>query len=253
MRLSRKEETRQEKFDGIWSNELKLIFNDIAEKYEYANAFISFGLWKRTRQKFVKSMNLPNGVQVLDVCAGTNAVGIDLLLRDPNLNITAIDRSQEMQRIGGKRASERGFSIKSVISDVHKLPFTDDSFNIVTLEAATRHLEVAKVFGEILRVLEPGGCFYHCDLVKPKNRIVAFFYYNYLRIMIPVTSQIFFRTTEFLGMKEKVLQLRDYFIEAIHIFYTSNELSEILEEVGFKDIEVEHMLGGMVAVHKAKK
>ena len=253
MQLSRKEERRQEKLGGIWDNELKLVFDDIAEKYEHANAFISFGLWKRMRQKFIKWMNLSNGAQILDVCAGTNSVGIDLLLKNPSLNVTAVDRSQGMQRIGTQRASELNLSIKSVISDVHALPFSDNSFDIVTLEAATRHLEVNKAFEEILRVLKPGGHFYHCDLVKPKNQVVGFLYYNYLRIMIPVTSIIFFRTTGFLGMKESVIQLRDYFIEAIHIFYTSDELSEILEELGFKEIEAKHMLGGTVAIHKSKK
>ena len=41
--------------------------------------------------------------------------------------------------------------IHSVIGDVHKLPFPDNHFDVVTLQWATRHLRVKQVFDEIRR------------------------------------------------------------------------------------------------------
>ena len=253
MELKTKERLRRTKLDSYWDNDLKLVFNDIAERYDKANDFFSFGVWTRLRRKFVAWADVPKNSKVLDVCAGTNAVGIDLLLKGPTLDVTAIDRSEEMQRIGTQRAQQSGFKIKSVIQDVHSLPFNDKTFSGVTLENATRHLEVKKVFEEIYRVLEPGGYFYHHDLVKPSNPVVSLFYNGYLRVMVPLTTFAFFRTEKFLGLRHSVFKLTNYFIEAINIFYTSDELTLLLEEIGFRDIEVRSLMGGTVGFHKARK
>ncbi|KKL15287.1 hypothetical protein LCGC14_2507100, partial [marine sediment metagenome] len=164
-----------------------------------------------------------------------------------------IDRSEEMQRIGAERARKKGFKIKSVIKDVHDLPFEDNNFSGITLENATRHLEVKRVFEEIYRVLEPGGYFCHHDLVKPSNPVVSFFYNGYLRVMVPLTTLAFFRTKKFLGFRQSALKLSNYFIEAINIFYTSDELTLLLEETGFRNIEVRSLMGGTVGFHKAQK
>lgn len=251
--VAKKEELRLERLDAYWSSDLKDVFNDIAERYDSANDFFSFGLWNFFRRRFVKRVKATQGAKVLDVCAGTNAVGIDLLLANPTLEVTAIDRSEGMQRIGATRAHDKGLQIKSIIADVHTLPFDDDTFDIVTLEAATRHLEVKRVFAEIHRVLKPGGHFYHHDLVKPANPVIAFLYYNYLRLMIPITTLTFYRKNEFLGMRKRALKLSAYFIEAINIFYTANELSTLMREAGFENVTAKSWVAGTVAAHDGKK
>ena len=251
--LGSKEQVRRKRLDSYWDNDLKLVFEDIAGNYDTANDFFSFGIWTRLRRKFVAWANISRNSKVLDVCAGTNAVGIDLLKRDSTLEVTAIDRSEGMQRIGGERAGKAGFSIKSIVKDVHELPFEDSSFDAVTLENATRHLEVLKVFKEVYRVLRPGGHFYHHDLVKPQNPVISLLYNGYLRVMVPLTTVIFFRAKKFLGLKGKALGLSSYFIEAINIFYTPKELSAILEEAGFRDVKVKTLMAGTVAFHGAKK
>src|SRR3990172_2929816 len=134
MAVGQKELLRREKFGDYWNHELKLVFEDIAARYDAANGFFSLGIWNLIRRRFVRTVSLPPGSKVLDVCAGTNAVGIDLLLRNPELEITALDRSEAMQRIGTARALERGLRIESVISDAHSLPFPDNSFDAVTTE-----------------------------------------------------------------------------------------------------------------------
>ena len=49
------------------------------------------------------------GERVLDVCAGTSAIGIALLKREPTLEVHAIDRSAAMQEVGRQRADALGF------------------------------------------------------------------------------------------------------------------------------------------------
>ena len=56
---------------------------------------------------------------MLDVCAGTNAVGIALLAREPSLDVHAMDRSAEMQAVGQERAHARGFHIVITSYSIH--------------------------------------------------------------------------------------------------------------------------------------
>jgi ubiquinone/menaquinone biosynthesis C-methylase UbiE len=128
--------------------------------------------------------------KVLDVCAGTNAIGVALLKREPTLDVHAMDRSAEMQAVGQENAKALGFTIKSTIGDVHTLPFPDNHFDVVTLQFASRHLRVREVFSEILRVLKPGGHFHHSDMLRPRNPIVKNLYYAYLRTCLNFTSLI---------------------------------------------------------------
>ena len=169
------------------------------------------------------TMDLEKGDRVLDVCAGTNAVGIALLKREPGLEVHAMDRSAEMQEVGRRRAEALGMRIESVIGDVHTLPFPDNHFDIVTLQWATRHLRVKQVFGEILRVLKPNGRFYHCDMLRPANPLVETLYYSYLRLCLNVTASS--------SAAASAHGLKRYFINALEMFYSADELSPLLREL----------------------
>src|SRR3990172_11144430 len=176
-----KENAREKAFSSIWTNDLDAVFSDVAGYYDRANNYASLGLLNRLRHRFVSTIDLQPGDKVLDVCAGTNIIGIDLLKRQPSLDVYAVDRSVAMQEVGRNLAQQHGFTIKGSICDVHQLPFPDNYFDVVTLQWATRHLRVIKVFSEINRVLKPGGYFYHCDMLRPANKVVEEFYYLYLK------------------------------------------------------------------------
>ncbi|MDD1625997.1 MAG: hypothetical protein LUQ26_00760 [Methylococcaceae bacterium] len=59
------------------------------------------------------------------------------------------------------------------------------------MQFASRHLKIAHMFGEINRVLKPGGHFYHCDMLRPSNRVVEKLYYAYLRLCLSGTGFLF--------------------------------------------------------------
>jgi len=44
-----------------------------------------------------------------------------------------------------------------------------------------------------------------------------------------------------------------YFIDAIRLFYSTEELSLLLAELGFSNVSGRSLLGGTVAIHKACK
>jgi demethylmenaquinone methyltransferase/2-methoxy-6-polyprenyl-1,4-benzoquinol methylase len=240
------EEARERAFRAIWNNEIDAVFSDVAEYYDRANVYATLGLIDRLRRRFLSTMEIRPGARVLDVCAGTNALGLDLLARQPDLEVCAVDRSRAMQRVGRRLAEGRGLRIDSVICDVHELPFPDDHFDVVTLQWATRHLRALKVFAEIRRVLKPGGRFYHCDMLRPPAKVVEQLYCFYLRICLALVSRAF-------ASGAAALRCRDYFVDAIRMFYSVAELSSALSELGFAEVVGRPLLAGTVGFHAARK
>jgi demethylmenaquinone methyltransferase / 2-methoxy-6-polyprenyl-1,4-benzoquinol methylase len=248
-----KEAQRKEKLERFWESDIQSVFSDVAEQYDVANDFASFGTWRRVQSQFIQTIQLFDDAEVLDLCAGTNAVGIDLLSKNGTIKLTAADQSEAMQKTGAARAAKKGFSIKSVITNAHDLPFDDNHFDVVTLKAATRHLEVPVAFRQVFRVLKPGGRFFHCDLAKPKSRLLTAIYKAYWMTMLPLTAWVFFRGGRFFKSKKEGVGGSQYFVDAIDLFYTPEEMTAVLEATGFKNIKVKLLFGGTVAIHQAQK
>jgi demethylmenaquinone methyltransferase/2-methoxy-6-polyprenyl-1,4-benzoquinol methylase len=233
--LASREAVREQRFADVWNNDLNDAFADIARYYDRANEIAALGLWSTFLKRFMQT-----------VCAGTNAIGVALLKREPTLDVHAMDRSAEMQAVGQQNAKALGFTIKSTIGDVHVLPFPDNHFDVVTLQFASRHLRVREVFSEILRVLKPGGHFHHSDMLRPRNPIVKNLYFGYLKACLNFTSLI-------VGSSPAATRFKQYFIDALDLFYTAEELSIVLRELGFVQVSVDKVFHGMIGFHRAVK
>ncbi len=239
-----KESVREQAFANIWSNEINKVFADVAGYYDRVNRVASLGLIDWFRDSFISTIELKPQQRVLDVCAGTNAVGIALLRKQPSLKVHAVDRSEEMQHVGQQQANAEGFHIDSTISDVHELPFPDNHFDVVTIQFASRHLRLITVIKEIKRVLKPGGHFYHSDMLRPGNRVVAEAYFAYLTACVSLVAWVFKSNQHALGCKE-------YFVDALRLFYSPEEMTQLLYDQGFTAVSCKSLLGGVVGSHKA--
>ena len=241
-----REIAREQQFNDVWSRELNDVFADVAPYYDRANFVASLGMWDKFLREFMSTVDVRPGERVLDVCAGTNAIGIALLKREPTLEVHAIDRSAAMQEVGQRNAKALGLQIRSVIDDVHTLPYPDNHFDLATLQFASRHLRVRRVFSEIRRVLKPGGRFYHCDMLRPANPVVEQLYYAYLRFCLNFTGFLF-------RSGPAALNCREYFINALQMFYTPAELSDVLEDLGYCNVSSKTVFAGMLGFHRAVK
>ncbi|GMR21641.1 MAG: bifunctional demethylmenaquinone methyltransferase/2-methoxy-6-polyprenyl-1,4-benzoquinol methylase UbiE [Gammaproteobacteria bacterium] len=239
-----RESIREQAFASIWSNEINNVFADVAGYYDRVNRVASLGLIDWFRKSFISTIEVKPQQRVLDVCAGTNAVGIALLRKQPSLKVHAVDRSEEMQRVGQKQANAQGFHIDSTITDVHTLPFPDNHFDVVTIQFASRHLRLITVIKEIKRVLKPGGHFYHSDMLRPGNKLVEKAYFAYLTACVSVVAWVFKSNKYALGCKK-------YFVDALRMFYSPEEMTQLLYDQGFTAVSSKSLLGGVVGSHKA--
>jgi SAM-dependent methyltransferase len=96
------------------------------------------------------------GARVLDVAAGTGNASIPAALA--GAHVTASDLTPELLEAGRRRAETAGVELEWVEADAERLPFEDESFDVVMSSIgamfAPHHQLVAD---ELIRVCRPGG------------------------------------------------------------------------------------------------
>ena len=244
----KREFIRASLFADTWRDLIPEVFRDVPAYYDRGNAVASLGSCARWSNTFATAVGrrLRPGAKLLDVCSGTHDVPLRLLTLDPSLEIHAVDRSVHMTAEGQRRAGARNLTIHARVCDAHALPFDDDTFDAVTLQFASRHLEIIKTFREIHRVLKPGGIFCHNDMLRPASRVVEAPYLIYLRFSVWFTAKLFCSSTE----SRKCV---GYFANAIRHFYRPRELAALLEGIGFVNVESRDFLAGVMSYHIVRK
>ena len=142
-----KETKREQMFSHYWKNDLDPVFTDVASYYDNANQVASLGLWNWFLRHHMDLVETQPNMRSLDICAGTNAVGIALLKKEPTLEAYALDRNVAMQTVGRQRARDRDMHIRASIGDVHKLPYPDNHFDLVVAMGVIEKSGARKPFG----------------------------------------------------------------------------------------------------------
>jgi ubiquinone/menaquinone biosynthesis C-methylase UbiE len=111
----------------------------------------------------------PQG-SVLDIGCGTGSFAA-LVAKDANYRVSAVDPAKNMIAECGKHAMEAGVKVDFRIASAGRLPFADESFDMVFSNGALHHWQdpVAGL-NEIHRVLKPGGRVMINDLHKNVDR-----------------------------------------------------------------------------------
>lgn len=108
-------------------------------------------------EHIVSCINPKKTYTVLEAAAGTCICGRSLA---PIVkNVTCLDMTTAMLAVGKSEAEKQGFcNISFVQGDAEKLPFSDNSFDIVISRLAFHHFSDPKrCFSEMARVLKTGG------------------------------------------------------------------------------------------------
>ncbi|MDX6368697.1 MAG: hypothetical protein QOG93_199 [Gaiellaceae bacterium] len=108
--------------------------------------------------RLVDACGVGAGMRVLDVAAGTGNASIPAAQR--GAQVTASDLTPELLEAGRRRADAEGSQLEWVEADAERLPFDDESFDVVMSSIgamfAPHHQAVAD---ELVRVCRPGGTF----------------------------------------------------------------------------------------------
>ena len=145
---------------------VRAMFDAIAPRYDLVNRIMTFRLDVRWRRRTVRDLALEQGSVVLDLAGGTGDLCIDL--RRAGHAPISIDLSY------GMLAADRSGAPR-VQGDILRLPFSDATADGVTCGFALRNLtDLPTFFGELARVVRPGGRIALLDVGIPKNRLIRF-------------------------------------------------------------------------------
>ena len=224
--------------------QVTLMFDRIAQKYDNLNRVLSLGLDKGWRKRLIKLIREQKAVHVLDVATGTGDVAI-ALSKIPNLKIDAVDLSTQMLAVQDKQLDKLKLKdrIKLHVADAEKLPF-DTQFDAVTVAFGIRNFANLQTgLYEMYRVLKPSGCLYILETSKPKIFPMRQAHYIMSRVLIPSMGKIF---SEDKGAYA-------YLGESAAHFPNGKEMCNKLQEVGFSRVTHKPLTGGVVTLYTAQK
>jgi demethylmenaquinone methyltransferase/2-methoxy-6-polyprenyl-1,4-benzoquinol methylase len=124
------------------------------------------------------------------------------------------------------------------------LPFPDRSFTVITIGYGLRNVpDLPQSLREIRRVLAPGGRVLSLDFNRPSNPLVRAAYLAYLTV---VGSALGFALH---GDPDTYR----YIPESIRNYPGAVGVARMMEEMGFADVRVVRVLGGLMAIHTARR
>lgn len=163
------------------------MFTAIAPRYDLLNHLLSANVdklwWRRTARRFAEILARPDA-RVLDLCCGTGDMAFALRRQAPQAEITGADFSHSMLVLASKKNSREG-SIRWIEADALRLPFSDQSFDLVTSAFGFRNLaDYGAGLREIFRVLRPGGECGILEFSEPKG-MMGRLYDVYFKSVLP--------------------------------------------------------------------
>jgi ubiquinone/menaquinone biosynthesis C-methylase UbiE len=98
--------------------------------------------------------------RALELGCGTGFFTLNLKLAGVLDDAHVTDLSPGMVDVALRNARSLGFAIEGRVADAERLPYDDDSFDLVVGHAVLHHIpDVGSALREVLRVLRPGGRF----------------------------------------------------------------------------------------------
>ena len=220
------------------------VFHSVASKYDLMNDFMSFGLHRIWKAFTIGAANVFAGQRILDIAGGTGDLAFAL---SKKVGLTGevwlSDINSSMLTVGRDRLIDQGSLLPCVQLDAENIPFPDNYFDLVTVSFGLRnmtHKEIA--LKEMCRVIRPGGKTMILEFSKP------------VQILQPIYDWYSFKVLPWLGKQvARDAASYQYLAESIRMHPDQEVLKQMMLDVGFDQVEVHRMSGGIVALHMAYK
>jgi len=221
-------------------------FSSISKDYDFLNTLLSFNIdryWRWLTTRMLREF--PEG-PVLDLCAGTLPLALELTRQAPKRRVLAVDFCEDMLRAGIKTLPRDGRSlrIQPVCGDGEKIPVAADSVWGITVAFGVRNLSrTDEGLREMYRVLKPGGKLLILEFSRPANPLVKPFYTFYLNRVLPRLA----------GLISGDKEAYEYLASSIAKFYEPEELLRMMLEAGFAAPARRPLTFGIVSIYVGVK
>ncbi|MBK7498722.1 MAG: bifunctional demethylmenaquinone methyltransferase/2-methoxy-6-polyprenyl-1,4-benzoquinol methylase UbiE [Ignavibacteriales bacterium] len=205
--------------------QVKLMFDNIAGRYDFLNHFLSFGLDFYWRKKALKLTELNSHSILLDVACGTGDVAIQAK-RMGVQRIYGADFSHNMLKLFDKKSKWVDGKLVQMVAE--KIPFKNESVTNITVAFGVRNFyDIQEGFNSFYRILKPNGKATVIEFRMPSNKIIKSIYKFYFKNILPVLGGIIS------GDKAAYTYLPD----SVQEFDAKINLETLLTNSGFKEIK----------------
>ena len=224
------------------------MFDAIAPAYDFMNTMMTGGLhvqWRNKALKMAAALMAPHVPErVLDVACGTGDVSFHLHEIFPDASITGLDLSRGMLEIAKKKLAGMGDDARKHISfiegDSLKMPFADETFDLVTVAYGVRNFErLEDGYREMRRVMKPGGVICVIELSEPANPLIRSGYRLYSRNVIPFIGRMVSHDT----------RAYSYLPESIAACPQREEMTAMMERAGFRKATFKSLTMGVITIY----
>jgi len=232
---------------------IRKIFNNISGRYDIANFFISLGVERYWRKRFIRFVT-GSEKKLLDACCGTGYSTFDISKRlRVDAKIFGVDFSEEMLNIAKLKSAKysnkknRGRYKSKIIfleKDVTSLDFENDYFDLISVVFGIRNItDRGKALEEFYRVCAKKGKLLIMEFNYPENKFIKRIYDFYLKhIMSNIGALI-------TGNKKAYY----YLSNSIRNFPKPLQFGETIEKAGWKIIKITPMTFGICTLFYAEK
>jgi demethylmenaquinone methyltransferase/2-methoxy-6-polyprenyl-1,4-benzoquinol methylase len=215
------------------------LFGSIARRYDLANHVLSCGIdfyWRARAANIVAGWR-PH--KIADLATGTGDLALALQKKLLDSEITGVDFLPEMLELARRKGVRQ-----LVLADAMKLPFSNASFDCITIAFGLRNLEdYSAALAEMRRVLNTHGHLLVLEFSLPTTPILRAAYRFYLHRCLPLLGS-------FLTKRKSAY---DYLGDSIEEFPNGNTMCELMRANGYVSPNFEPLTGGIATIYTATK
>ena len=222
------------------SQNIQLMFNKIAKKYDLMNYIMSLGNHKKWEQEIVESIKLNSNKtnKILDIACGTGSLTQEIIKNSSNDQVIGLDFSDAMLKIAKNKVSNL------ILVDSHYLPFKKNYFDHITIAYGIRNFEnITQSLQEVNYVLNNKGTLNIIEIIKPYNNNKSFIFKLGFFIFSPLFGLIFSHN----------FSAYLYLPKSSNSFLTENKINSLLQKNGFNKITIKKKAFGSVILLNALK
>jgi demethylmenaquinone methyltransferase/2-methoxy-6-polyprenyl-1,4-benzoquinol methylase len=232
-------------YSGPDSRRVQEMFAAIAHRYDFLNHFLSASIDRHWRQVAVAKVRELLGDSrprlCLDCCSGTGDLAV-ALWRGLDCPVIASDFCHPMLTRALDKC--RQLPVRNVEADALNLPFSDNSFDALTIAFGLRNLQdPRRGLREMRRVIRPGGALVILEFSKPTLPVMASLFNFYFRHILPRIGAV-------VSGDKKAYQ---YLPNSVRQFPAQTELAEWLRTADFDQVSYKNLSGGIAALHWGRR